>query len=173
MEELIVNKVAQSGLITLNLEEMYPQGKRIAYDLKDNLFMGMILKEKDFREFLKEHDWSQYQDAYVAVYCSEDAIVPLWAYMLLAIHLEPFAKKVVYGSLEDLELSIYKDLFEALDWSIYDQARVVVKGCSDLSIPTAVYVELVSRLKPRVKSLMFGEPCSTVPLYKQKPLTRA
>lgn len=173
MEELIVNKVAQSGLITLNLEEMYPQGKRIAYDLKDNLFMGMILKEKDFREFLKEHDWSQYQDAYVAVYCSEDAIVPLWAYMLLAIHLEPFAKKVVYGSLEDLELSIYKDLFEALDWSSYDQARVVVKGCSDLSIPTAVYVELVSRLKPRVKSLMFGEPCSTVPLYKQKPLTRA
>lgn len=152
---------------------MYPQGKRIAYDLKDNLFMGMILKEKDFREFLKTHDWSVYQDAYVAVHCSEDAIVPLWAYMLLAIHLEPYAKKVVYGSVEDLELSLYQDLFQAQDWSVYDQARVVVKGCADLPIPTAVYVALVSHLKPRVKSLMFGEPCSTVPLYKQKPLARA
>jgi hypothetical protein len=173
VEDVIVNKVAQSGLITLNLEEMYPQGQRISYDLKDNLFMGMILKEKDFREFLKTHDWSQYQDAYVAVHCSEDAIIPLWAYMLLAIHLEPYAKKVVYGSLEELELSIFKDLFETIDWSVYDQARVVVKGCSDLPIPTSVYVELTAYLKPRVKSLMFGEPCSTVPLYKQKLSARA
>ncbi len=169
MEDAIVNKVAQSGLVTLDLEEWYPEGKRVAYDIKDNLFMGMILKEKDFRAFLKEHDWSQYQDTFVAVYCSEDAIVPLWAYMLLGIHLEPYAKKVVFGSLEDLDISLYRDLFDNIDWNEYQDARVVVKGCSDKNIPTAVYMDLVSHLKPRVRSLMFGEPCSTVPLFKQKP----
>jgi hypothetical protein len=171
MEE-ITNKVTLSGLVTLNLEDYYHTGERIVYDIKDNLFMGMILKEKDFRSFIKEHDWSQYQGKNVAITCSEDTIVPTWAYMLLTIQLEPYAHMVVFGSLEDLEKRLYEEAFDNLDFSEFTDTRVVIKGCSDNSIPTYVYVEATRRLKPIVKSLMFGEPCSTVPLYKQKPLTR-
>lgn len=173
VEDLIINKVAQSGLVTLNLEDYYHTGERVVYDLKDNLFMGLILKEKDFRDFLKENDWSIYQGKNVAITCTEDAIVPTWAYMLLAIYLEPYANMVVFGSVEDLEKKLYEQSLNSLDLSMYKDARVVVKGCSDNSIPTYVYVELTRILKPLVKSLMFGEPCSTVPLYKQKPLSRA
>ncbi len=168
MEELIVNRVTNSGLLTFDLEDYYHKGERVIYDLKDNLFMGMILKEKDFREFLKENDWSVYQGKNVAIICSEDAIVPTWAYMLLAIHLEPYANMVVFGNLEILEYKLYEETFRNLDFEIYRDTRVVVKGCSKVSVPTAVYVEITRLLKPMVKSLMFGEPCSTVPLFKIK-----
>ncbi len=167
-EDTIINKVALSGLITFDLEDHFHTGERIVYDIKDNLFMGMILKEKDFRTFLKEHDWAQYTGKNVAITCSEDAIVPTWAYMLLAIHLEPHVNMVVFGSLEDIEKKLYEEVFNKLDFEQFRDARVVVKGCSNHEIPTYVYVELTRRLKPIVKSLMFGEPCSTVPLYKQK-----
>lgn len=168
MEELIENKVAKSGLLTLDLEDYYHSGERVIYDLKDNLFMGMILKEKDFREFLKEHDWSLYQGKNVAIICSEDAIVPTWAYMLLTVYLEPFANIVVFGDLETLEIKLYEEAFSNINWDEYKDSRVVVKGCSKVQVPLACYVELSRILKPIVKSLMFGEPCSTVPLYKAK-----
>jgi len=173
VEEQIINKVALSGLITLDLEEYYPSGERVVYDIKDNLFMGLILKEKDFRAFLKEHNWEQYTGKNVAITCSEEAIIPMWAYMLLAIQLEPYARTVIFGSLEDLEKKLFDDVLNTFDWEQYRDARMVVKGCSDKQIPASVYVEVTRRLRPLVKSLMFGEPCSTVPLYKQKPLTRA
>lgn len=173
VEDQIINKVALSGLITLDMEEHYPPGERVLYDIKDNLFMGLILKEKDFRAFLKEHDWAQYSGKNVAITCSEDAIVPMWAYMLLAVHLEPYARTVVFGTVEDLEKKLFDDILNSFDWEPYRDARVVVKGCSDKDIPPYVYVEITRRLRPLVKSLMFGEPCSTVPLYKQKPLNRA
>lgn len=172
LEDQIINKVALSGLITLDMEEHYPSGERVVYDIKDNLYMGLILKEKDFRTFLKEHDWAQYTGKNVAVTCSEEAVVPMWAYMLLAVYLEPYAKTVIFGGPEDLEKKLFEDMLNTFHWEQYRDARVVVKGCSDKQIPTYVYVELTRRLRPLVKSLMFGEPCSTVPLYKQKPLTR-
>ncbi|MGL4629631.1 MAG: DUF2480 family protein [Leadbetterella sp.] len=168
MEEQIINKVASSGLISLDLEDFYPKGERIVYDLADNLFMGMILKEKDFREYLKSHDWSRYQDAYVGIICSADAIVPTWSYMLLTTYLEPVCRKVVFGDLSVLEAAIYEDVFQKMDWSVYESQRVVVKGCSNITIPEQVYVSLSAKLRPLVRSLMFGEPCSTVPLYKSK-----
>lgn len=165
--ELIVNRVAKSGLVTLDLEDYYHPGERIVYDLKDNLFMGMILKEKDFREFLKAHDWSQYAGKNVAVTCSEDAIIPTWAYMLLTIYLEPHAHTIVFGSLQDLEEKLYFDAINRINIEDYRDARVVVKGCSKVPVPTAAYVEVTRRLRPVAQSIMFGEPCSTVPLYKR------
>lgn len=168
LDDPIINKVASSGLVTLDLEDYYHQGERVIYDLKDNLFMGMILKEKDFREFLKNHDWSIYEGKNVAVICSEDAIIPTWAYMLLALKLSPFANAVVYGSLEQLEDKLYFDAIAKINPADYAEARVVVKGCSKVPVPTSAYVEITQKLMPYVKSLMFGEPCSTVPLYKKK-----
>ncbi|MEZ0612196.1 DUF2480 family protein [Fibrella sp. WM1] len=164
----IVNRVASSGLITLDLEEYYHPGERLVYDLKDNLFMGMILKEKDFRAFLKEHDWSQYAGKNVAITCTEDAIIPTWAYMLLTLQLQPYAHTVVYGSLQDLDEKLYFDAITRIDPTDYQDKKVVVKGCSKVPVPTAAYVELTRRLAPVVQSLLFGEPCSTVPLFKRK-----
>ncbi|AQG81139.1 DUF2480 family protein [Spirosoma montaniterrae] len=167
METEIINRVANSGLVTLDLEEYYHPGERVVYDLKDNLFMGLILKEKDFRAFLKEHDWSQYAGKNVALTCSEDAIVPTWAYMLLTLHLQPYANTVVFGSLTDLEEKLYFDAIARINPADYTNARIVVKGCSKVPVPTAAYVELTRVLRPVVQTLMFGEPCSTVPLYKK------
>ncbi len=167
MEAEIINRVARSGLVTLDLEDYYHPGNRVVYDLKDNLFMGQILREKDFREFLKTHEWSQYAGKNVAVTCSEDAIVPTWAYMLLAVHLEPFANVVVFGSLNDLNEKLYFDAIARINPADYQDARVVVKGCSKVPVPTAAYVELTQVLRPVVSALMFGEPCSTVPVYKR------
>ena len=167
MAEEIINRVASSGLISLDLEDYYHPGERVVYDLKDNLFMEAILREKDFREFLKEHDWSTYQGKNVAITCSVDAIIPTWAYMLLTLKLEPFANCVVFGSLSDLETKLYENALNSIDFEEYRDARVVVKGCSKVEVPTAVYVEISRGLQPVVKSLMFGEPCSTVPLYKK------
>lgn len=167
MEDIIVNRVAKSGLLSLDLEDYYHTGERVVYDLKDNLFMGLILKEKDFREFIKAHDWSQYSDKNVAITCSEDAIVPTWAYMLLAIQLEPYAHMVVFGSLTDLETKLYEVALSKINFQEYEGKRVVVKGCSKVAVPTSAYVEVTRRLRPYAQSIMFGEPCSTVPLYKK------
>lgn len=167
METEIVNRVINSGLITFDLEDYYHHGERVVYDLKDNLFMGMILKEKDFREFLKTNDWTTYKGKNVAITCSEDAIIPTWAYMLLQIHLESHANMVIFGTLQDLENKLYEEAISKVNFADFQDKRVVIKGCSKVSVPTYAYVELTRRLKPFVQSLMFGEPCSTVPLYKR------
>ncbi|WP_026629617.1 DUF2480 family protein [Dyadobacter alkalitolerans] len=165
--EEIVNRVAVSGIVSLDLEELYYPGERVLYDIKDNLWQGMILKEKDFREFLKAHDWTQYQGKNVAIICSEDAIVPTWAYMLLAVQMEPYANAVIFGDLNALEDKLFADAIRKLDISEFEGKRVVVKGCSKVNVPISAYVEISRLLKPIVQSLMFGEPCSTVPLYKK------
>lgn len=163
----ILNKVAQSGIVTIDLEEFYPKGERVLFDIKDLLFQGLILKEKDFREFIKNKDWTKYKDNYVAIICSADAIVPTWAYMLLATQLEPFAKKVVFGNLEVLETVLFDEILNKLNPADYQDARIVIKGCGTLPVPIAAYVELTRILRPVAKSIMYGEPCSTVPLYKK------
>jgi hypothetical protein len=163
----IINKVELSGIITIDLEDFYPQGKRVLFDIKDLLFQGLILREKDFREYVKKEDWSQYKDKYVAMICSADAIVPTWAYMLLATQLQPFVKKVVFGDLETLETILYNEALAKLDINEYKNARIVVKGCGNLPVPKAAYVEITRLLRPVAKSIMYGEACSTVPLYKQ------
>ena len=171
MDTALVNRVANSGLITFNLEDYYPTTTFAIFDIKDYLFQGLILKEKDFREFLKTHDWTQYAGKNVAVTCTEDAIVPTWAYMLLTLHLQPYANMIVFGSLQDLEEKLYFDAIAQLDVDAYLDARVVVKGCSKVPVPIAAYVELTRVLKPVVQSLLFGEPCSTVPLFKKPKQT--
>ena len=162
-----MNKVAASALITFDLEDYYQPGERVLLDIKDQLFQELILKEKDFREFIKVHDWASYKNKYVAIWCSADAIVPTWAYMLLAIALQPHASHVVFGTLEELEVDIFKSSLSAVDWSSYKDAKVVIKGCSKVNVPVATYVEVSRQLKPYASSMMFGEPCSTVPLYKK------
>lgn len=168
IQENIVNKVAQSGLVTLDPAAFYPEGERVVYDIKDNLFQGLILREKDFREFVKTHDWSQYDGKNVAVTCTADAIVPAWAYMLLANRLAPYAKEVVFGSEEVLETVLFVKNIANMDVEQYRDQRLVIKGCGDIDVPVSAYVELTRKLTPVVKSLMFGEPCSTVPIYKKK-----
>lgn len=167
MSEEIVNRVAKSKLVTFDLEEHYPQGKRILLDIKDWLLEGLVLQEKQFREQAKAHDWSQYQDSYVALTCSTDAIVPGWAYMLLTTHLAPYAKKVATGDLENLETLLYSEVIRTLDISQYTGKSLIVKGCSRKPVPQNAYLQLIQRLQPVVKSLMYGEACSAVPLYKK------
>jgi hypothetical protein len=168
MEGEIVNRIAQSPILTFRLEDYYVKGERVLLDIKDQLFQGLILREKDFRAFVKAHDWTQYQDKYVAVTCSADAIVQTWAYMLLAVRLEPYAAHITFGSLEDLERELFMQKLDEIDFSQFEGRPVVVKGCSDIKIPTAVYMEATRRLKPYAKKLSYGEPCSTVPLYKRQ-----
>jgi hypothetical protein len=168
IEENIINKVALSGLVTLDPAQFYPAGDRVVYDIKDNLFQGLILREKDFREFVKEHNWAQYQDKFVALTCTEDAIVPAWAYVLLANKLAPYAKEVVFGDAAVLETVLFLKGIAKMDVGQYRGQRVVLKGCGDVEVPVSAYVELAKLLTPVVKSLMFGEPCSTVPIYKKK-----
>jgi hypothetical protein len=166
-ENEIVNKVANSGLVTLDLEELYQPGERVLIDLKDHLFQGMILREKDLRDFIKTHDWSLYKGKFVAIHCSEDVIIPTWAYMLIASALQPYAKQIVFGTVDDLENKIYDDALQAIDWSKYDNAKVVIKGCSKVAVPLYAYVEATKYLRARASSIMFGEPCSTVPVFKK------
>lgn len=168
IQENFVNKVAASGLITLNLEEYYHPGERVVYDIKDNLFHGLMLREKDFREFIKTHDWASYAGKNIAVICSADAIVPTWAYMLLANKLKPYANEVVFGSLETLEAVLFTKALSKIELSAFSGERVVIKGCADIDVPVSAYVEITSLLTPVVKSIMYGEPCSTVPIYKRK-----
>ena len=167
MEE-IVNKVAGSGIVSIDLEELYVPGERVLFDIKPHLFQQLILKEKDFREFVKTHDWSIYQGKFVGIICSADAIVPTWAYMLITLALEPFASKIFFGDLNDIENLLFAEKISAINPALYKDARVVIKGCGEKPIPTNAYVQLSQLLKPFAKSIMYGEPCSTVPLYKSK-----
>lgn len=168
MQDEIINRVANSKLVTINLEDYYPQGKRVSFDIKDWLFEGFVLREKDFRDQVKQFNWSQFQDNYVALTCSSDAIIPAWAFILLSIHLEPFAKKTVIGNLELLETSIYQDVLNAIDISEFSNKPVIIKGCSKKPVPQNAYIMLANKLKPIAHSIMYGEACSSVPLYKKK-----
>ncbi|MGN7719579.1 DUF2480 family protein [Chitinophaga sp. 22620] len=167
MEE-IVNKVAQSALTTIDLEQYYPQGETVVFDMKDHLFMELILKEKDFRAALLALDWEVYRDKNVAITCTADAIVPLWAYMLVASYLEPVAKFYAFGDAEFVHKTLYLKNIAAIDPAQFQDQRIVVKGCGDKTVSEAAYVEITRVLRPVVKSIMYGEPCSTVPVFKKK-----
>lgn len=168
MAEEIINRVVNSKLKTFDLEEIYPEGERIVLDIKDWLFQELILKEKDFRAFVKKHDWSQYKNSFVAVSCSVDAIIPSWAFMLVVSELTSFANKVVIGDLELLETAIYQELISFIDFKEYIDLPVIIKGCSNKPIPNSAYAFLIEKLQPIATSIMFGEACSTLPIYKQK-----
>lgn len=168
MADEIVNRVANSKLKTIDLEDFYPKGTRAIIDIKQWLFHELILKEKDFREYLKSHDWSQYQDQYIALTCSSDAIIPSWAYMLIATYTNPFAKKTIVGSLEQLETAIFQDMLSNFNIEIYKNLPVIIKGCSNKPIPETAYIQLIEKLQPVAKTIMFGEACSTVALFKKK-----
>lgn len=161
----IVNRVASSPLVTLDLEEYYHTGERVLLDVKDWLFQGLILREKEFRTHVKEHDWQQYDNKNVAIICSEEAIIPVWAFMLLTTRLKN-AHYVVMGSLEILEQTLFQQALSKINIDSFKGAKVVIKGCGELPVPDAAYVELTRLLAPVVSSLMYGEPCSTVPVYK-------
>lgn len=169
-EPPIVNRVAQSGIVTLNLEAYYPNNEAILFDLKDYLFMGLILKEKDFREALTKHDWTQYQGKNIAITCSANAIIPLWAYMLVANYLTQYANyfAVVANTQVLTDLIFIQNLSQQINPERYRDRLVFVKGCVDKTIPAAAFAEITRLLQPVVKTLMYGEPCSTVPIYKQK-----
>jgi len=167
MSDEIVNRVAKSVLKTIDLEEYYPQGIRTVIDIKNWLFQELILKETEFREHLKNHDWSKYKDQYIALTCSVDAIIPSWAYMLITTYVSPYAKKVVGGDLRALETSIFQDIIKSVDVEEFKEKPVIIKGCSNKSIPETAYIQLIQKLLPVAKSIMFGEACSTVPLYKK------
>jgi hypothetical protein len=167
MAEVFVNKVAESGLITLNLEEWYPKEEVAVFDLKDLLFMGMIVKEKEFRESLKNFDWEQFRNKYVSVICSADAIIPVWAYMLVASYLQPVCLDLVIGDETELRKQLFLKKLNTIKAEDYVDQRVIVKGCGDLPIGEFAYLEITKLLRPHVKTLMYGEPCSTVPVYKK------
>jgi len=168
MADEIINRVANSKLITINLEDYYPKGERVLFDIKDWLFEGFVLREKNFRNQAITYNWEQYQNCYVALTCSSDAIIPGWAFMLLSIYLEPYAKKIIIGNLETLETSIYQDVINTLDLTEFTNKPIIIKGCSKKPVPQNAYIMLANKLKPITKSIMYGEACSSVPLYKSK-----
>lgn len=168
MSEPFVNKVAESGLITLDPEKFYPREEVAIFDLKEYLFMGMILKEKDYREALKATDWTKYAGKHVAITCSADAIIPVWAYMLAASYLQPVAKEIVMGDEKELQKTLFLKNLSSIDVNDYEDKRVVIKGCGETPIPDYVYMEITRILRPVAKSIMYGEPCSTVPVYKKR-----
>lgn len=168
MENEIINRVANSKLVVVDLEDYYPKGQRTILDIKDWLFQELVLREKDFRAYVKQHDWTQYQDHYVALTCTSDAIVPAWAYMLLTMHLQPHAKTIVIGTLEQLETSIYQDIIKDLDTSAFVDQSLIIKGCANKPVPANAYIMLSKKLQPIARSIMYGEACSSVPLYKRK-----
>jgi hypothetical protein len=168
IQDKIVNKVALSGLITFDLASIAPQGERVLFDIKDQLFHGLILREKDFREFVKEHDWSQYQGKHIAITCSADAIIPTWAYMLLSNRLEPYAETIIFGTLDVLETLLFEKALDELDMSRFEGGRVMVKGCGDIRIPESAFITLTRKLSKVAKSIMYGEACSSVPIFKRK-----
>ena len=167
MEE-IINKVAASTLEVFDLEDYYPTGVRTQIDIAQWLIEGFLLREKDFREHLKNHDWTQYQDHYVAINCSTDAIVPAWASILVAVQLAPFAKKIVNGTIEDLNASLYETILPTVDFSQFQDKATIIKGCSKKPVPTRAYILAAHHLQPFARSIMYGEACSAVPLYKAK-----
>ena len=168
MEDQIINGVANSKLVVVDLEDYYPKGSRTVFDIKDWLFQELVLREKDFRTYAQEHDWTQYQDHFVALTCTADAIVPAWAFMLLTMHLQPYAKKVIVGDLEQLETLIYQDLIRDLDTEAFLDKPLIIKGCTNKPVPANAYILLSQKLKPIARSIMYGEACSSVPLYKRK-----
>ena len=168
MSEEIINKVAQSGLLTLDLETYYPREEIVVLDLKPLLFMEMILKEKEFRAALQAIDWQAYQDRILAITCTADAIIPSWAYMLIAAHAQPYAKAIVLGDRQTALREVFLNNLRAIDLGAFTDQRVVVKGCGDLSVDGFAYLEIAGRLRPVVKSMMYGEACSNVPVYKRK-----
>lgn len=167
MSTEIINRVANSKLVTFDLEDFYPQGERVLFDIKDWLLEGLVLRESVFREKAAEYDWSLHKDAYVALTCSTDAIIPAWAYMLLTTYLQPFAKKVIVGNLDTLESILYTEIIQDMDITQLQDKPVIVKGCSHKPVPQNAYMLLIAKLQPVVKSLMYGEACSSVPLYKK------
>jgi len=168
MQETIVNKVAESGIITIDLEDYYPKEEIVIFDLKDHLFKGLILKEKDFREALRNIDWQQYENKNIAITCTTDAIIPMWAYMLVASYLQPLVSNFSFGNESDLITSILTKKITAINGEDFTDKRVVIKGCGDIQIPEVAYVEITNKLRPHAKSIMYGEACSTVPIYKNK-----
>lgn len=168
MKEEIINRVANSKLKVIDLEDYYPKGQRVLFDIKDWLLEGLVLKEKDFRASVAAHNWSQYQDCYVALHCSTDAIVPDWAYMLISIELQAYSKLSIIGTLDLLESIVYADIISTLDLSEYKNLPVIIKGCSHKPVPSNASVLLSQKLKPIAQSIMFGEACSSVPLFKRK-----
>ena len=164
----MINKVANSGLLTLDLEKYLPQKNIVTFDLKDHLFMGLILKEKDFREALKSMDWQQYAGKYVAITCSVDAVIPVWAYMLLTTYLQPVVKDVYLGTEKELQQHLFLQNIASINTEEFKDERVVVKGCGDTPIENYAYAAITKVLLPVVKSIMYGEPCSTVPVYKKR-----
>jgi hypothetical protein len=169
MSDEIINKVAESGLVTVDLEKYLPKKESIiVFDLKDFLFMGMILKEKDFREALKKHDWEQFRDKYVAITCTADAIIPVWAYMLVTTYLQPIAKESMLGTEKELYKSIFLKNISSTNTSEFKDSRIVLKGCGETPIDDFAYAEATRILLPVAKSIMYGEPCSTVPVFKRK-----
>ena len=172
MEEVFINKVAESGIISLDLEKYLPTGECVLFDLKDFLFMGLILKEKEYRESLKTTDWNIYAGKNVALTCSADAIIPVWAYMLATSYLEPIVKELYFGDLASMQKALLLKNISDINRSEFSEKRVVIKGCGEKSIPESAYVEVTKLLRPIVKSIMYGEPCSTVPIYKtpKKPV---
>lgn len=167
-EKEIINRVAGSSLVTFDLEAYYQPGERVLVDLKDQLFEEQILREKDLRDFIKSNDWSLYKEKFVAITCSVDAVIPTWAYMLVAIALRPYAKAIEFGTLEKLEERLFEDALAKVDWQQFRNAKIVVKGCSKINVPAWAYVKSITELQPIAASLMFGEACSTVPLFKRK-----
>ena len=168
MEDIIVNKVAQSGLKTIDLEDFYPKEEVVEFDLKNYLFMELILKEKEYREALKNIDWSIYQNKNVAITCSADAIIPLWAYMLAVTYLQPYAADVIFGNKTEAFNILFLKNLEKINAKEYEDARIIVKGCGDKKIPETAYVAIAKLLRPVAKSIMYGEACSTVPIFKRK-----
>ena len=168
MADTIFNRVAASALITFDLEKLYQIGSRQSIDLSQWLDQGLMLKEKEFRAQLKAHDWSIYRDKFIALQCSTEAILPSWAFLLVTTHLQPFARKVVLGNLKALEVQLFTEEIILLELSPYKDQTVIIKGCSEKTVPEDAYVQLISKLQPVVKSLFYGEACSSVPLYKKK-----
>jgi hypothetical protein len=169
MAEPIINKVAESGLITLDLEKYFPREETMVFDMKDHLYMQMILKEKDFREALKNLDWKKYENKNVAVVCTADAVIPVWAYMLVASYLQPVARQIVMGDEKELHKKLFLQNLSTININEFEDKRVVIKGCGETPIPDYVYMEITKMLRPVAKSIMYGEPCSTVPVYKKPP----
>ena len=167
MSEIMINKVAESGIITIDLEQYFPKEEIVLFDLKDYLFMGLILKEKEFRQSLKELDVTLYSNKVVAIACTTDAIIPMWAYMLVASLLQPTAKDVVFGNVEEAKKKLLLKNLYSINKEAFLDKRVVIKGCGEHPIPEEAYVEITNLLRPVAKSIMYGEPCSTVPVFKQ------
>ena len=167
MSQEIINKVANSVLEVFDLEDFYPVGTRTQIDISQWLYEGFLLKEKDFREALKNHDWSQYQNHLVAINCSTDAIIPAWASVLVTVYVSPFAKKVVLGNISDLDTSLYQEILSKIDYSVYQEKPIILKGCSKKPVPESAYIIAIQHLQPVAKSIMYGEACSAVPLFKK------